>query len=108
MKAAGKVMVVSALVLVLGLAASNVSAAPKSNNSASTDGAIWSANGAVWTANGSQPVNHGNQQEQATRDHGCFSGTMSENARCVAHGLAAKLGNLLDGAIWGYTPPPPK
>ena len=113
MKAAGKVMVVSAMVLALGMvAASDLSAASK-NQAPSTDGAIWSSDGAIWgNGNGggllSQPVNRGQQHQQASKDQGCFAGTASAHARCIAHSLANKVIGLVEGAIWGgsFGPPP--
>lgn len=109
MKAAGKVMVVSAMVLALGMmATSDLSAASRSDKTAPTsDGAIWGSGGGGLLT---QPVNRGQQHELSTQNqnHGCFSGAVSENARCVAKGLVTKLGNLLDGAIWGFNPPPPR
>ena len=104
MKSAGKVLVVSALVLLVGLATSNASAGSKSN-SASSDGIIWSGggNGLVWSGGNSaqQPANHGQQHEQAAKTQGCFSGTASENARCMARSAANKVIGLVEGLIWG-------
>ncbi len=114
MKTAGKVMVVVAMVLALGMvAASDLSAASRSNKTApSTDGAVWGGGGSGYGGGGllTQPVHRGQQHELSTQDRGCFSGTASENARCIARGLVTKMGNLLDGAIWGggFTPPPPR
>ena len=113
MKAAGKVMVVTAMVLALGMvAASDLSAASK-NQAPSTNGATWGSNGATWGGNGgggwlSQGVNHGKQHEQATKERGCFAGTASENARCIAKAVADKVGSMFETAIWGggFGPPP--
>ena len=109
MKAAGKVMVVVVMVLALGMvAASDLSAASK-NQAPSTSGAVWGGNG-FGGGPLSQPVNHGQQHQQATKEQGCFAGTASENARCIAHEFGKKLASLVEGAIWGggFTPPPPR
>jgi|SRR5262245_9837399 len=106
---AGKVMVVSAMVLVLGLAAaSSAGAASKSNTTTSTNGAIWTSN---TSSHQSAPakVNQGHGQIEQSREQGCFAGTASANARCIARSLANKVVNLLDTAIWGgggFGPPP--
>ena len=103
MKSAGKVLVVSALVLLVGLAASNASAGSKSN-SASSDGIVWGGgNGLVWSGGNSaqQPANRGQQHEQAAKTQGCFAGTASENAGCITRAAANKVIGLVEGLVWG-------
>jgi hypothetical protein len=96
---AGKVMVVSAMVLVLGMAAASNATAASKNNSASTNGAIWGGDNS--TRQSGPATAQGHQVEQSTREHGCFTGTASESARCIARGLAKKVVSLVEGATWG-------
>ena len=105
MKAAGKVMLVVAMVLALGMvAASDLSAAQK-NQAPSTSGAVWTNDG---SSSIQQPANHGKQHEQTSLEKGCFSGTASDNARCIARALANKVTSLIEGTTWGgsFGPPP--
>ena len=104
MKFVGKVLLMSALMLVVAVAASNASAAPKSHNSATTNGLVWGGgNGLIWSGgNGAAATaNHGHQQEQATHEQGCFSGTASDKARCLARSAATKVIGFVEGLIWG-------
>jgi hypothetical protein len=104
---AGKVMVVSAVVLVLGLAAASSATAASKNNTTSTEGAVWGTNNSTHPAPATSQQGH--QVEQSNREHGCFAGSASDNARCIARAFANKVVSLVDTAIWGgggFGPPP--